>query len=64
VAVSARTVDEVTLSAECTLGQRRGYEDVHAECRQTEDVPLPHSNGSILLVHRCRCGCHSRGGVS
>lgn len=46
-----------TLSAECTLGQKPGYQDVHAMCRQTKDVPLPHSTG-ILLVHRCRCTCH------
>jgi len=45
------------LSAECALGSKPGYEDVHAWCRQTKDVPLPHSTG-ILLVHRCCCTCH------
>ncbi|WP_406472386.1 hypothetical protein [Streptomyces sp. NBC_01615] len=52
---------EVTLSAECTLAKRREYEDLHGECRQTKDVPLPHSNG-LLLVRRCGCICHRRGG--
>lgn len=45
------------LSAECTLGRQRGYEDVHALCRQTRDIPLPYSTG-ILLAHRCSCVCH------
>lgn len=45
------------LSTECTLGRKPGYGDVHAWCRQTKDVPLPHSTG-ILLVRRCRCTCH------
>ncbi|WP_329223213.1 DUF6415 family natural product biosynthesis protein [Streptomyces sp. NBC_01485] len=38
-------------------------EDMHAWCRQTKDVPLPHSTG-ILLVPRCRCSCHRAGGCS
>ncbi|MEH0576948.1 MULTISPECIES: hypothetical protein [Streptomyces] len=46
-----------TLSAECTLARRPGYEDLHARCRQLKDVPLPHST-KVLLVHRCRCSCH------
>jgi hypothetical protein len=54
---------EATLSAECTVAKRRGYKDLHAECRQTEDVPLPHSNG-LLLVRRCGCACHRRGDAS
>lgn len=63
-AVSAATAtDDVTLSAECTLGQRPDYRDLHRECRQTKDVPLPHSSG-ILLVRRCGCACHRRGGAS
>ncbi|WP_192582901.1 hypothetical protein [Streptomyces albicerus] len=45
------------MSAECALARRPGYEDLHDECTQTEDVPLPHSFG-ILLVRRCTCGCH------
>lgn len=63
MAVSTATAADVTLSAECTLGQQPGYKDVHRECRQTEDVSLPHSNG-ILLVARCGCACHRRGGAS
>lgn len=51
------TADDVTLSAECALGQRPGYTEVHQECRQTKDVPLPHARG-ILLVRRCACACH------
>ncbi|MFD5252579.1 hypothetical protein ACFWM5_06985 [Streptomyces bobili] len=47
------------VSAECTLGRQRGYEGVHAMCRQIKDVPLPHSTG-ILLVRRCHCACHGR----
>lgn len=54
---------EVTLSTECTLAWRPGYQDLHRECRQTEDVPLPHSH-TVLLVARCRCSCHGRRGVA
>jgi hypothetical protein len=57
------TTETAPLSAECTLGQRPGYRDVHRECRQTKDVPLPHAIG-ILLVRRCGCTCHRRGGAS
>ncbi|MGY4737142.1 hypothetical protein [Streptomyces sp. ATMOS53] len=46
-----------SLSTECTLARKPGYEDVHAWCRQLSDVPLPHST-HVLLVHRCRCSCH------
>ncbi|MDW4905410.1 hypothetical protein RB628_08625 [Streptomyces sp. ADMS] len=31
--------------------------DMHGRCRQTKDVPLPHSKG-ILLQARCRRSCH------
>ncbi|WP_405803738.1 hypothetical protein OG729_01540 [Streptomyces sp. NBC_00210] len=55
--------DDRTLSAECALARQPTYADVHRECRQTEDVPLPHSNG-IFLVACCRCPCHRRGGAS
>ncbi|MET9382806.1 hypothetical protein ABZY09_17465 [Streptomyces sp. NPDC002928] len=62
--MSAPTVtDDVTLSAECTLAQQPAYKDVHRGCHQTKDVPLPHSNG-ILLVRRCGCTCHRRGDAS
>lgn len=55
--------DTGALSAECTLASKPGYGDVHAMCRQTQDIPLPHSTG-ILLVHRCRCSCHRAGRTS
>ncbi len=51
------TAQQQNLSVECTLGSQDGYQDVHDRCRQTRDVPLPHSTG-ILLVARCRCTCH------
>jgi hypothetical protein len=54
VTATARTTE---LSAECALAQRPGYADLHAQCRQTEDVPLPHSTG-VLLAVRCGCICH------
>jgi hypothetical protein len=49
--------DVPALSTECTLARRPGYEDVHAQCRQLSDVPLPHAAG-VLLVPRCHCSCH------
>ncbi|MDX3453764.1 hypothetical protein PV396_17690 [Streptomyces sp. ME02-8801-2C] len=45
------------LSTECTVGREPGYQNVHAMCRQTRDVSLPHSTG-ILLIARCTCTCH------
>lgn len=57
------TATEAELSAECMLAKRRGYGDLHGQCRQTKDVPLPHSYG-VLLVRRCRCTCHRQGGAS
>jgi len=45
------------MSAECALAQRQGYEELHRECRQTKDVPLPRATG-ILLMPRCACPCH------
>jgi hypothetical protein len=50
-----------SLSAECTLAQRPDYRDMHRTCRRTKDIPLPHSNG-ILLVRRCGCSCHRKAG--
>ena len=61
--MSTATVDLETLSAQCAVGQRSGYEDLHSACRQTRDVPLPHSTG-ILLVRRCTCECHFQSGAS
>ncbi|MFF4061509.1 hypothetical protein ACFYZ8_35180 [Streptomyces sp. NPDC001668] len=48
------------LSAECALAQKRGYEELHDECHQTKDVPLPGATG-ILLLSRCGCHCHDHG---
>ncbi|MEU0524505.1 hypothetical protein [Streptomyces niveus] len=39
------------------LAQQPAYEYLRAECRQTKDVPLPHSMG-LLLMTRCGCPCH------
>ncbi|WP_416986077.1 hypothetical protein [Streptomyces sp. T028] len=50
------------LPPECVLARRRGYEDVHAVCRQLRDIPLPHGAG-LLLVHRCGCDCHGPVGL-
>jgi hypothetical protein len=55
--MSVPTTDTASLSPECDLAHHPGYEDLHAECRQTEDVPLPYVTG-LLLVHRCTCLCH------
>ncbi|WP_330336825.1 hypothetical protein [Streptomyces sp. NBC_00557] len=57
------TTEQATdLSVECTLAWQPGYEMVHGQCRQTEDVPLPFGRG-ILLVGRCRCTCHHGDGA-
>jgi hypothetical protein len=47
-------------SPECAVAARPGYQDVHGQCRQTGDVPLPHAIG-LTLVHRCTCRCHGYG---
>ncbi|MEV6531012.1 hypothetical protein AB0M86_15650 [Streptomyces sp. NPDC051639] len=49
------------MSAECALAQQPGYKDLHRECRQTKDVPLPYGGG-ILLVRRCTCPHHRYNG--
>lgn len=61
--MSAPATTDETLSAECTVAKQPGYEDLHSECRQTKDVPLPHGGG-LLLARRCGCTCHRRGGAS
>ncbi|MFJ9628111.1 hypothetical protein ACIRU8_10505 [Streptomyces sp. NPDC101175] len=53
----AATADDVTLSAECTVGRQPGYGTVHAMCNQTKDIPLPFGGG-LLLQKRCGCICH------
>ncbi|MEW2808687.1 hypothetical protein AB0929_16545 [Streptomyces massasporeus] len=45
-------------SPECTLAARSGYQNLHAHCRQTRDLPLPFAFG-ILLQRRCGCPCHA-----
>ncbi|MGN5379465.1 hypothetical protein ACQ4WX_25910 [Streptomyces lasalocidi] len=60
MSTATRTADVTLRSAECALAMRHGYEDLHTRCRQTTDVPLPHSTG-LLLVPRCRCTCHRQG---
>ncbi|MFI9393332.1 hypothetical protein ACIG53_20875 [Streptomyces bauhiniae] len=56
--MSVPTTDITSWSPECALALCPGYEDLHAQCRQTEDVPLPYATG-LLLVHRCTCLCHA-----
>lgn len=46
-----------SMSAECAVAHTRGYEDLHDQCRQTRDIPLPYSSG-VVLMPRCRCLCH------
>lgn len=48
---------EAELSAECEVGQKRGYGDLHDMCNQTKDIPLPYGGG-LLLQRRCGCVCH------
>lgn len=55
--MSAATDDLSYRSAECAVAAKPGYKDLHRSCRQTEDVPLPHSRG-VLLTERCDCWCH------
>lgn len=56
--MTAPSTGTLPLSAECGLAARSGYTDLHRECRQPEDVPLPHTRG-IWLVRRCGCLCHA-----
>lgn len=55
---AAQREDVEFLSAECAVGRRAGYEALHGRCSQTEDVPLPHGGG-LLLMRRCPCSCHT-----
>lgn len=59
--MTAPVDNPASLSAECTLAQRQDYRDVHRDCRQTKDIPLPHGGG-ILLQRRCGCTCHRLNG--
>lgn len=51
------TAAEQDLSAECDLGQRPGYEELHGTCTQLADVPMP-GVPAITLMRRCDCSCH------
>ena len=51
--------DTSTRSAECAMAAQDGYQDLHHECRQTKDIPLPHG-ADLVLVRRCTCPCHTR----
>ncbi len=54
------TADHLPASPECTLATHPGYQDLHADCRQTRDVPLPFDLG--ILLQRCRGRpCHWHG---
>lgn len=55
--MSAPADADVTLSAECIVGQRPGYSDVHDMCQDIRDIPLPYGGG-LLLQRRCGCECH------
>jgi len=56
--MSEPSPDVDSLSPECAVARRPEYEQLHGKCRRTEDIPLPHSKG-VVLVHRCPCSCHS-----
>jgi len=45
-------------SADCTVAKHPRYEDLHSECRETQDVFLP-GYADILLRPRCGCDCHT-----
>lgn len=55
--MTAPEVDTSARSAECAVAAKPGYEDLHLDCRQTKDIPLPHGGG-LLLMARCTCSCH------
>lgn len=56
--MTAPATESAPLSAECTLASNPEYRGLHRDCRQTQDIPLPHSTG-ILLQRRCGCSCHA-----
>ncbi|WP_199827246.1 hypothetical protein [Streptomyces xylophagus] len=39
------------MSAECAVAQQPGYADLHDECQQTKDIPLPGGSGILLKVN-------------
>jgi len=52
-------VDLNDMSMACAFATQVGLESKHAACRLTEDIPLPHSGGQIVLIPRCICACHA-----
>ncbi|WP_405948344.1 hypothetical protein OG588_19015 [Streptomyces prunicolor] len=55
--MTAPATDSSAWSAECIVAQRPEYKELHDDCRQTTDIPLPGTTG-ILLQPRCGCACH------
>ncbi|WP_405643226.1 hypothetical protein [Streptomyces sp. NBC_00019] len=55
--MSTPATEAPSLSAECTLAELPEYSELHGDCRQTKDIPLPGFSG-ILLQRRCLCSCH------
>lgn len=55
--MSTPATESLLLSAECTLAERPEYSQLHGDCRQTKDIPLPGASG-VLLQRRCGCSCH------
>ncbi|MEV6540157.1 hypothetical protein [Streptomyces sp. NPDC051665] len=52
-------IDDTSMrSAERAVAALDGYRELHHECRQTKDIPLPHGAG-LVLVRRCTCPCHT-----
>ncbi|WP_211121374.1 hypothetical protein [Streptomyces yatensis] len=51
------TEQATDLSVERTLARQSGYESVHAQCRQTKDLPPPYGRG-IPLARRSPSACH------
>ncbi|MHC5904392.1 hypothetical protein ACVNF4_10875 [Streptomyces sp. S6] len=47
------------LSSACAVAIQFGPESGHGDCRLTEDIPMPHSKGRLVLIPRCRCTCHT-----
>lgn len=53
-------IDDTSMrSAECAVAALDGYQELHHECRQTKDIPLPHG-AYLVLVRRCTCPCHTQ----
>lgn len=55
--MTAPIAEAQSLSTECRLATRPGYNELHDSCIQTKDIFLPHGL-DILLQRRCGCPCH------